>query len=213
MRIVFLVSGNGGNLRFIYEVSEYFNLQVVGVVGDRECGAIQFAKEKGIHTVILNVDRSPISNRMLKEELCKYKADFIVTNIHKIIHEEVLNNVNSKFINLHYSLIPAYQGLIGNAPLNAAMERKNGIHGVTVHVVTKVVDEGETIVQAAFPIYDESNAIQRNFEAGCLALLSALTNKRSKNHECLFFNEIIVNPANDTLDSIFLRTVFDRLKK
>ena len=37
MRIVFLVSGNGGNLRFIYEVSEFFNLKVVGVIGDREC--------------------------------------------------------------------------------------------------------------------------------------------------------------------------------
>lgn len=213
MRVVFLVSGNGGNLRFIHAVGKYYSLQIVGVIGDRECGAIQFAKEKGIYFSIMNFDRSPISNKGLIEKLCGLEADIIVTNVHKVIHEDVLNQVNSKFINLHYSIIPAYQGLIGSAPLNKALARKNRIHGVTVHIVTKTVDEGETLVQAAFPIDNTRVIEQRNFEAGCLALLNAILYSNSDKHECMFFNKILVNPADNSLDFNHLQKVFDTLKQ
>jgi len=160
----------------------------------------------------MNFDRSPISNKWLIEKLCSLEADIIVTNVHKVIHEDVLNQVNSKFINLHYSIIPAYQGLIGSAPLNAALARKNRIHGVTAHVVTKLVDEGETLVQAAFPIDYSHDIKQRNFEAGCLALLNAILYSNLDSHECIYFNKILVNPADDSLDLIFLTNTFNKLK-
>ena len=43
--IVFLVSGNGGTLKFIYEAIKLFrlNIKIKAAISDRDCGAINFS--------------------------------------------------------------------------------------------------------------------------------------------------------------------------
>lgn len=53
--IVFLVSGGGGNLRFAYHAFRRLNLpvEISGVISDRECPAVDFARVNNIRCLFL----------------------------------------------------------------------------------------------------------------------------------------------------------------
>ena len=211
MRIVFLVSGNGGNLRFINSIKNEFGFEIVSVIADRNCQALEYAAKENIEFKILNFDRSKESNAVLINELNQKTPDIIVTNVHKIIHEDVLTSVNSNFINLHYSILPAFAGEIGYKTVERAMTRQNRFHGVTVHKVSKEVDQGDTIVQSIYPLDESSKLKQLNFEAGCVALLNSFLYLRNEFKKTGFYNNIMINPCSDILDSDKLNEVFIRL--
>ena len=46
--IVFLVSGSGGTLKFLYFAIKALNLnyKILGVIADRECQSLEFAKRE-----------------------------------------------------------------------------------------------------------------------------------------------------------------------
>ena len=89
-KIVFLVSGRGGNLVFVNETINLLNLpfKVIGVLGDRNCHALDYAKENSIYSKKIEYSRN--NNIALKEELIKLNPDFIITNFHKIIDSEIV---------------------------------------------------------------------------------------------------------------------------
>jgi phosphoribosylglycinamide formyltransferase-1 len=54
-------------------------------------------------------------------------------------------------LNIHPSLLPKYQGLHTH---RRALEAGDETHGVTVHFVTEVLDDGPNVVQAVVPVLD-----------------------------------------------------------
>lgn len=52
MKVLFFNSGNGGNFKFIHKLSllehSKNKLQVIGIIADRECGALDYAREHNI---------------------------------------------------------------------------------------------------------------------------------------------------------------------
>jgi len=49
-KLVFLASGGGGNLKFIchcINLNILLDVHVVGVIADRHCGAVDFARNNG----------------------------------------------------------------------------------------------------------------------------------------------------------------------
>lgn len=100
--------------------------------------------------------------------LRKYSPDLIMMATFKqIIRENVLNLPRLGVINFHPSLLPKYRG---PCPTNAALLNDDRIAGVTVHYVTKQVDEGNILLQRWIPIDDVENDGQLRKR---LALLSA----------------------------------------
>ena len=79
-------------------------------------------------------------------------------------------------INLHYSLLPAFGGLIGLDPIKKAYESGCKFIGPTCHYVDEGVDTGKIIAQAIFTteiVYED--AVKTMFQTGCLTLLNAIT--------------------------------------
>jgi len=178
MRIVFLCSGGGGNLRFINQAINEGWLgpaKIVGVVTDRECGASQYSRQQNIETKVINFVQN--DQLELRDCLSSFQPDLVITTVHKIIRESVLDSIGDCFINLHYSILPAFSGTIGLSTIKAAANYGAKIIGVTVHHVDKSVDGGKPIVQAAIPVRpsDEALGIMNIvFRCGCLSLLSAV---------------------------------------
>lgn len=212
MKLIFLVSGGGGNLKFIHKVSKSLNLSINAVISDRPCEALRYAKTKNIPTEIRKFDRSKDDDALIINCLNGYNPDVIITNIHKIISERVLSKTNARFINLHYSLLPAYSGLIGITPLIKSIERKNQFSGITAHFVTKNVDQGNTITQGVFKI-DEEN-VQMNFEVGCLVLLNAILSFSNPKVESyiLYKNSSIISPCFMKINTSELKNIFYELQ-
>jgi phosphoribosylglycinamide formyltransferase-1 len=170
--LVFLVSGGGGNLKFFYYALKNNVISGVrlSVVADRECGALEFSREKKIENYLISYDQnnSHSLNYLLKE----INPDIIITNWHKIIDKDTVLQFSGKFVNLHYSLLPAFSGLIGIEPIKRAYAQGCKFIGPTCHLVDEGVDTGAIIAQAVFDT-DRSfdQAVTLMFKKGCIVLL------------------------------------------
>lgn len=191
--ILFLASGNGGNLKFFYLAQKQNLISEVTliVIADRECGSIDFARKNNIENYIISYKRSnPIA---LTDILLKVNPDIIITNWHKIIDEDTVAKYSGKLINLHYSLLPAFDGLIGIEPIKQAYEKNCQYIGTTCHYVDEGVDSGKIIAQALLktniPI---DKAIQQIFRKGCLILLNSIIQLSDR--------EIIQKSCNEKFD-------------
>lgn len=198
-KIVFLASGNGGNLKFYFLAQKYkliFNTQLT-VVADRECGSVVFARKNDLENYVINYKRDEPNE--LTDILKKINPDVIVTNWHKIIDEATVRAYKGKLINLHYSLLPAFGGLIGIDPIKRAYVQGCRYIGPTCHLVDEGVDTGMIISQAIFKteILIE-DAIDLMFRKGCLVLLNSIqevTGKKMTIEEVSLADELSFSPT------------------
>ncbi|TBX71224.1 hypothetical protein EZL74_01585 [Flavobacterium silvisoli] len=175
-KVVFLVSGGGGSLKFVYYALQTLkmNVQVIGVIADRDCAALEFASKKNIYSKKIKYNLNHTVE--LQQELKKLAPDVVVTNIHKIIDIETLSQFPDRFINLHYSLLPAFGGVIGMETIVQAKMQNVGFIGGTCHMVNEEVDAGKILYQSCFSVNwekDES-VIDTVFKSSCLALLGGI---------------------------------------
>jgi len=184
-KIVFLVSGGGGNLKFLYMLLQKYDFpfKIISVIGDRQCGAINFAVSNKIDNEILSFNRENDDN--LLERLKILKPDFIITNVHKILSKSITNLFKEKLINLHYSLLPAFGGFIGVKSVDEALRHNVKFIGTTVHIVNEKVDNGKILGQSIFEV-NKNDKIQNIynliFRCGALTLWNFLASKEQFNY-------------------------------
>jgi phosphoribosylglycinamide formyltransferase-1 len=176
MNIIFLVSGGGGNLRFLDFAIKKLQLPITitAVIADRCCEALNVAEKAGIFNKKINYDRNHSTE--FDNFLQSIKGDVVITNIHKILGVNTIS-LPFKFLNLHYSLLPSYSGLIGMKTVLAAKNDDVNEIGATVHKVIGQVDKGDIIFQESFmPNWDDdfTDICEQMFKCGCNVLLNAL---------------------------------------
>lgn len=182
MKICFLASGGGGNFKFLHLARELEILNDIklSLIADRECDALTYAKKNNLNAKLITYQKH--NNEQLLNALVKIKPDIIITNWHKIIDEKVVSAYVGKLINLHYSLLPAFPGLIGIAPIKEAYRQNCKYVGTTCHYVDTGVDTGAIISQAIVKNNIElDDMISRVFRKGCLILLNSILIVSNKN--------------------------------
>lgn len=174
-RILFLVSEGGGNLKFFHQaaLAGYMRKIHLSVVADRRCVATTYAEKSGLETHIINYSRN--SPKELQEIFLANRPDVVVTNWHKIIDKNTVRSNMGKLVNLHYSLLPAFGGLVGIKPVKMAYEQGCKFIGPTCHLVDEGVDTGQILSQAVFTTERSiDDAITMMFRLGCLSLVSGI---------------------------------------
>lgn len=175
-RIVFLVSGGGGTIRFVHQALRRMNVdaRVVGAIADRDCDALAWASDQGLETQRVRYRRREPDE--LRAALVSMQPDLVVTNIHKIIDADTLRLVPGRFVNLHYSLLPSFGGMIGMETVAAAREKNVRVIGGTCHVVEEEVDAGSVLSQSAFAVdWNDDDLVEDTvFRASCACLLGGL---------------------------------------
>lgn len=177
-KVVFLSSGKGANLALAlaFAKSPKSKFEVVLVLSDRECGALEIARNQGVQC---NVFEPPLLFQNLKNFLDSSGADVVVTTIHKILPAWLINQFAQRFVNLHYSLLPNLAGTIGANTLRQSYGQGSIFAGPTVHFVSNELDGGEQLAQVVipkniFPSFESfSSAVTL---AGGLALMYILSN-------------------------------------
>ncbi|CAN5320222.1 hypothetical protein BH11PSE2_BH11PSE2_00920 [soil metagenome] len=216
MRILILASGGGGSLRFLYRALPLIGAasRVVGVIADRDCGAVASARTLGLPTVVVAYERS--APAALREAIVRLAPDIVVTNFHKLIDAETLKL--ARFINLHYSLLPAFAGLFPLQVVRAARQAGAGFIGATCHEVDESVDGGPILGQAMFPAdwnHDDSEILDLTFRSAGLVLLSclqAIEDQPAVSSEITICGQTVsINPGlsadHDLFDETFWRAV------
>jgi len=215
MKVCFLASGGGGNLKFLYLAQELhlLNHLELSVIADRECNSIHFAKNHHVYAKVIHYAQD--ENQTLLDELAAINPDIIITNWYKIIDKEVVSAYRGKLINLHYSLLPAFGGLIGVEPIKAAYAQNCQFVGTTCHYVDEGVDTGNIIAQAIIktdiPMED---AIGEVFRRGCLILLNSLIIVSNKNIIDVTKNiKYDYSPALSFNDEVFTNHFWEKVSK
>jgi phosphoribosylglycinamide formyltransferase-1 len=195
--LVFLCSGGGGNLRFIHKAiheSWISRWSKVVVIADRECPAICYARKESLVHLIL--DFKEPEQIALAQFVTSLEPDLIITTVHQILCNSFLSQFETRLLNLHYSLLPAFSGSIGNTSVQNAQNYGACLIGATVHAVTEVVDGGRPLVQIALPVSNvDTNefAMDLIFKAGCIALLTALRIAENPDPEPSIGGYLIIN--------------------
>ncbi len=212
-KILVLSSGNGGNLKFLHQSRELVDVEFF-VVADRNCGAVEYASKVGIQNAVIGYSREDAAE--LRSQLNRIRPDVIITNWHKIIDEVTVREYANRMVNLHYSLLPAFGGLIGVAPVRKAFEQGCRFIGPTCHLVDEGVDTGRILAQAVFTT-DRTieEAIEMMFRAGCLVLLNGLrivlNYQQGLKTSTGSINEVMFHPQTEKQDLYFDDRFWDRV--
>lgn len=159
--IVILISGRGSNLKAIIDAVHSGKLKArisLVISNKKDAKGLEVAQNAGIKTKF--VDPSFFETRRgydiyIAELIKKESPDLVVlAGYMRILSDEFIDAFEGKILNIHPSILPAFQGK--NAQ-KQAFEYGSLITGCSVHFVDKQLDNGPVIIQAAVPVMPEDN--------------------------------------------------------
>lgn len=148
--VAVLVSGSGSLLQSILD-NQDSSYQVVLVVADKQCLALERAEAAGVLTRLVEMlpDRGQW-NQSLADVIAETGPDVIVSaGFMKILGPEFLACYKGRTINTHPSLLPSFPGAHA---VRDALEYGVKVTGCTVHFVDSGVDTGPIIAQRAVEV-------------------------------------------------------------
>ncbi len=160
--VVVLISGNGSNLQALIDSSERpgSDYRIAAVISNRpDAYGLQRASMAGIpqhclpHTQF--AERTAF-DRSLQLKIDHYNPGLVVlAGFMRILTPEFVQHFHGRLLNIHPSLLPQYQGLNTH---QHAIEAGEGLHGASVHFVTKELDGGPVILQSRVPVLPNDTA-------------------------------------------------------
>jgi len=163
LQLAILISGNGSNLQSIIDAIELgkLNAQIRAVISNNsEAYGLVRATKHGLNTWV--IDHRDFQERdqfdaVLQHYLESVAADYIVlAGFMRILGPAIIKAFEDRILNIHPSLLPAYQGLNTH---QRALDDGAAQHGVSIHLVTAELDDGPIICQAKYPV-DEGDRVE-----------------------------------------------------
>ncbi len=155
-RVAILISGRGSNMSALIRAAERpdYPAEIVLVLSSRsDAAGLARAAEAGITTAIVSSkehkDRAEFE-AMIDAKLKAARVDIVcLAGFMRLLSEDFVERWRDRVINIHPSILPAFQGLNTHERAIAAGVK---LHGCTVHFVRPAMDAGPIIAQAAVPV-------------------------------------------------------------
>jgi len=154
VRVGVLASGSGTNLRAILDRG----VPVVVVIADRQCAALDVAREAGVAAELIerddygdSFDRVAYTHRVV-DALAAHGVELVaMAGFGTILEKPIHDAFPQRILNTHPALLPAFKGWHA---VPAALAAGVKITGCTVHYATLEVDDGPILAQEAVPVLD-----------------------------------------------------------
>lgn len=152
-RVVVLISGNGSNLQALLDAQEHDELgggEIVAVVSNKaDAYGLKRARDAGVDAVALphrEYDSREAFDAALIKVIDRHEPHLVVlAGFMRILTPAFVDRYRGRMLNIHPSLLPAYQGLDTH---RRALADGVSEHGVSVHFVTEELDGGPVVIQA-----------------------------------------------------------------
>ena len=149
--VVVVISGSGSNLQALIDAAiDGLPFRVCGVISNRPgAQGLQRAGAAGIPTRV--VDHTAFPDRdsfdaALAQAIDEFQPSLVVlAGFMRILTNAFVNRFAGRMLNIHPSLLPAFQGLHTH---RRALQEGVTEHGASVHFVTGELDGGPVIAQA-----------------------------------------------------------------
>ena len=131
------------------------------VSNNTKAEGLVFAEQNSVETFAFNVEKSE-DNSIFEERtlhaLKEKKIDVIcLAGFMKILSENFIKKFSKPILNIHPSLLPSFRGINTH---KRVLDAGCLIHGATVHLITKKVDEGPILGQTVIKIKKNSTSQQ-----------------------------------------------------
>lgn len=160
-RLVVLVSGSGTNLQALLDASvePEWGARVVAVGADREgIEGLARAERAGVPTFVRRLDQSSTREHWdltLADTVAAFEPDLVVlAGFMKLVGPTFLERFDSRVLNTHPALCPAFPGTRGPAD---ALAYGVKVTGATLFVVDEGVDTGPIVAQSVVPVEDDDD--------------------------------------------------------
>jgi len=156
-RVAILISGRGSNMEALIDAASdpAYPAEIVLVLSNRPTApGLDTARAAGIRTDAVDhrrfgTDRAA-HEAALDVLLRDAGADLVcLAGYMRLLTPRLVDAWQGRMLNIHPSLLPAFPGLHTHA---RALEAGVKLHGCTVHLVTRAMDEGPILAQAAVPV-------------------------------------------------------------
>ncbi len=156
VKLVVIISGNGSNLQSIINAIEsgQVNAKIGAVISNNpNAFGLSRAKKHSIKQQIVDHrsfnDRGAFDQSLL-ETVNRYSPDFIVlAGFMRILGSAFIQAYEGKILNIHPSILPDYKGLNTH---QRAIDNQETEHGVSIHLVTESLDDGQVLLRGRYPI-------------------------------------------------------------
>ena len=166
LRVGALASGGGTNLQTIVDncASGKLDAEVVVVISDVECGALERARKAGIPAE--HIDRRDKQRYPTREAFDRAVLDCLrshdvalvcLAGYLRIMTPELVDAFAGRMMNIHPALLPAFggHGMVGHHVHQAVLDYGCKLSGCTVHFVWLETDGGPVILQRAVPVEED----------------------------------------------------------
>ncbi|MEC4767489.1 phosphoribosylglycinamide formyltransferase [Halomonas sp. CUBES01] len=155
-RVVVLISGSGSNLQALIDAQSHDRLggEIVAVIANEpDAYGLKRARDAGIDAVALphrEYESREAYDGALIKVIERHEPDVIVlAGFMRILTPRFVQRFLGRMLNIHPSLLPAYQGLNTHARALADQATR---HGCSVHFVTEELDGGPVVLQAELKV-------------------------------------------------------------
>lgn len=155
MPVVVLISGSGTNLQALIDAQgDDCPFAITAVISNRpQVRGLARAEAAGIETQVVDHRHYPdrdTFDRALGDEIAARAPGLVVlAGFMRILTDAFVDRFSGHMVNIHPSLLPAFQGLHTH---RRALEAGVREHGASVHFVTAELDGGPVIAQARVPV-------------------------------------------------------------
>jgi phosphoribosylglycinamide formyltransferase-1 len=159
--LAILISGRGSNMAAILAAVSAGEIpaKIVGVISNRPAApGLAIAGERGVSTTV--IDHAAFAERSAFEAELGAAIDalapdlVVLAGFMRVLGPELVERYAGRLMNIHPSLLPAYPGLHTH---RRALADGVKVHGCTVHFVTRDVDHGPIVAQAAVAVREDDD--------------------------------------------------------
>ncbi|MDD3067202.1 MAG: phosphoribosylglycinamide formyltransferase [Candidatus Gracilibacteria bacterium] len=156
-RVVILASTRGTDFSAMLEeknAGKLKGVEFVGLVSNKPCLAAEKAEAANIPTFVLDAKSKDFQDKLLAT-VKELQPDLIcLVGYMRILREDFCKAFENKILNIHPSLLPKYAGGMDLNVYEEVLKNKETETGMSIHLVTPVVDGGAIICQKSVAIAD-----------------------------------------------------------
>ena len=154
-----LISGRGSNLQALIDAIAEGRLdaRIAVVISNRASApGLQRAEAAGIETVVIDhrafASRDDFDRAVARELQARGVRVVCLAGFMRLVGAPLLEAFRDAILNIHPSLLPAFPGVDAQ---RQALEYGVKVTGATVHLVTRELDGGPIVIQAAVPVKED----------------------------------------------------------
>lgn len=158
--VAVLISGSGSNLQALIDRSADSHYEIVQVISN-VAGAfgLERAARAKIPTAVIDhrgFAGRALFDRAVGQALAASGAELVcLAGFMRILGPELVEAWAGRMLNIHPSLLPAFQGLDTH---ERALRAGVRLHGCTIHLVRPALDDGPILVQGVVPVLPGDDA-------------------------------------------------------